>query len=68
VAAGGPLPTPIIDVRAAAQRLLHRKFGSLEDLAATVGPPPPPLGAGRGGSRVALLAQVVTAWRAMFPS
>ncbi|MBK9035563.1 MAG: DTW domain-containing protein [Myxococcales bacterium] len=66
--AGGALPGPVLDLRAAAQRALHTKFGSLEAFAATLGPPPPPLGAGRGGARVALLAQVVRAWRAQFPA
>ena len=64
---GGALLGPVLDVRAAAQRALHRKFGSLEDFAATMGPVPAPLGRGRAGARVALLAQVVTAWRAQFP-
>ena len=61
--AGGALPTPTLDVRAAAQRALHRKVGSLEDFAATVGPPPRAVGPGRAGRRAALLGQIVTAWR-----
>ena len=60
--AGGALPGPAIDVRAAAQRFTHRKFGSLEDYAATLGPPPPALAEGRAGRRAALLAQIVRAW------
>lgn len=60
---GGALPMPIVDLRAAAQRVARAKFGSLEQFAATLGPPPPPLGAGRAGHRVALLAQIVAAWR-----
>lgn len=66
--AGGALPTPTLDVRAAAQRALHRKFGSLEDFAATLGPAAPPVGPGRAGRRAALLAQIVTSWRAAFAS
>ena len=60
--AGGALSEPPIDVRAAAQRFTSRKFGSLEDYAATIGPPPPPVAAGRAGLRVALLAQILRAW------
>jgi hypothetical protein len=67
-ATGGALPVPVLDLRVAVQRALHQKFGSLEDFAATLGPPPAPLGAGRAGQRVALLAQVVHAWRARFPA
>ena len=67
--AGGALPAgPVLDLRAAAQRALHQKFGSLEAFAATLGPPPPPLGAGRAGARVALVAQIARAWRAQFPA
>lgn len=62
--AGGQLPGPIVDVRVAAQRVARAKFGSLEDFASTLGDPPPPLGAGRAGARVALLAQILAAWRA----
>lgn len=61
---GGALPTPIVDVRAAAQRVARAKFGSLEQYAATLGPAPAPLGHGRAGRRVALLAQILDAWRA----
>jgi DTW domain-containing protein YfiP len=61
--AGGDLPTPTLDLRAAAQHALHRKVGTLEDFAATLGPPPQAVGPGRAGRRAALLGQVVTAWR-----
>ena len=54
-----------IDVRAAAQRLTSRKFGSLDAYAATLGPAPAPLAPGRAGHRLALLVQILTAWRAM---
>ncbi len=60
--AGGALPTPAIDLRAAAQRFTARGLGSLEDYAATFGPPPPPVAVGRAGLRAALLAQIVRAW------
>ena len=52
-----------LDLRAAAHRLVHRKLGSLEAYAASLGTPPPPLAAGRAGRRLALLVQVVHAWR-----
>jgi hypothetical protein len=57
------LPGPILDVRVAAQRFTHKKFGSLEDFAATIGAPPPALGAGRAGARAALLTQILASWR-----
>lgn len=59
---GGALPLPIVDVRQAAQRVARKKFGSLEDFAATFGSPPPAAGRGRAGQRAALLAQILTAW------
>jgi DTW domain-containing protein YfiP len=62
VDAGGELPASSIDVRAAAQRFTSKKFGSLEDYAATFGPPPAPLADGRGGRRAALLAQILRGW------
>jgi DTW domain-containing protein YfiP len=54
-----------IDLRAHAHALLHRKLGSLEAYAATIGPPPAPLTAGRAGRRLAMLAQIVRAWHAI---
>jgi DTW domain-containing protein YfiP len=60
--AGGALPAPPLDVRAAAQRFSNRRSGSLEDFAATVGPPPAPVAAGRAGRRAALLAQILGHW------
>ncbi len=62
---GGALPGPVLDLRAATQRLTSKKFGSLEDYAATLGPPPAAGGPGRGRRRLALLVQVVHAWRLM---
>lgn len=62
-ASGGVLPE-LLDLRAAAQRLVHRKVGSLEAFAATIGPPPSPIARGRAGRRLAMLAQIVDAWRA----
>ena len=64
--AGAPIDAAaaMIDVRAAAQRFTSRRFGSLEDYAASLGPPPPPLAAGRAGDRAARLAQIIRAWLA----
>lgn len=60
IAAGGSF-TERIDVRFVAQRLLHRKFGSLEQLAAELGAREP-LAPGRAGRRVTALAQIVASW------
>lgn len=65
VDAGGALPLPAIDIRAAAQRFSNRKLGNLEELAAGLGPPPAPVAPGRAGRRAALLAHVVRAWSAV---
>lgn len=62
---GGALPAAWIDLRAATQRLTSKKFGSLEDYAATLGPRAAPFAPGRGGRRAALLAQVLRSWRAL---
>jgi DTW domain-containing protein YfiP len=51
------------DLRAHARRLVNRKLGSLEAFAAAIGPPPPPIAPGRAGRRLALLLQVLRAWR-----
>lgn len=64
-AAGGTL-SERLDLRAVGQRLLNKKLGSLETAAAAVGPPNEPLGHGRGGARLAALAQLVTHWRSTF--
>ena len=61
--AGGTLPAERIDLRAVAHRLLNRKVGRLEDYAATLGPAPAPLGLGRAGRRLAMLAQIIATWR-----
>ncbi len=66
-AAGGALPE-LVDLRAVAQRLVHRRIGSLDDFAATIGAPlgpARPLAPGRAGRRLAALAQIVGAWRAL---
>jgi hypothetical protein len=63
-AAGAELPAAGVDLRAAAQRLLHRKVGTLEQFAATFGALPPALAAGRAGARVAMLVRIVETWRA----
>ncbi|MEO8698849.1 MAG: tRNA-uridine aminocarboxypropyltransferase [Kofleriaceae bacterium] len=62
--AGGTLP-PCLDLRTVAQRLVHRRLGTLEEFAATYGEPQAPLGAGRNGRRLAAVAQIVAAWRAL---
>jgi DTW domain-containing protein YfiP len=55
-----------LDLRAAAHRVAHRKLGSLEAYAATVGVvQPSPLAPGRGGRRLAMLVGIVRAWRKM---
>jgi DTW domain-containing protein YfiP len=63
---GGTL-APHHDLRALCQRLVNKKFGSLEDAAGSVGPPREPLGMGRGGVRLAALVQLVEHWRATYP-
>ncbi len=62
IAAGASLPDERFDVRFVAQRMLHRRFGSLEALAKSVGPPTTPLAEGRAGRRLSALAQIVTSW------
>ena len=62
---GGTLPAERVDLRAAAQRLLHRRTGSLDRFAGSLGPTPAPLAAGRAGGRLAALAQIVAAWRSV---
>jgi DTW domain-containing protein YfiP len=63
--AGGLPPAERLDLRAEARRIANRKLGSLEDYARAIDPPPPPLAPGRGGRRLALLVQVVHAWRTL---
>ena len=63
LAAGGTLPERV-DLRAVAQRLVQRKVGGLDDFAASLGAPLPPLTAGRAGRRLAALARIVSTWRA----
>jgi DTW domain-containing protein YfiP len=57
---GGVLPAASLDLRAIAQRHARRKVRRLEDHVAEV----PPLGAGRGGRRLAMLAGLLRRWRA----
>lgn len=57
-AAGGALPE-LVDLRALAQRLTNKKLGGIEPFAASLGEPGAPLGDGRGGVRLAALAQIV---------
>lgn len=65
-AEGIALPDPFVDLRAAAQQLLHAKVGTLEAFAATFGEVPAPLTAGRAGVRLAMLARIVETWRAQY--
>ncbi len=64
---GGGTLAPHLDLRALCQRLNNKKFGSLEDAAATIGAPRDSIGRGRGGSRLAALVQLVEHWRATYP-
>ena len=63
--AGGALPGKRIDLRAAAYAYVNAKIGTLESYATSLGGTPAPVGEGRAGQRAALLAQIVTAWRAL---
>jgi DTW domain-containing protein YfiP len=64
-AAGAVLHAEKIDLRAHARHALAQKLGSLEAYAARLAlPPPAPLAGGRAGRRLALLVQLVHAWRA----
>jgi len=65
IAAGLPRAERL-DLRDEARRIANRKLGSLEDYAAAIGPPPPALALGRAGRRLALLVQVVNAWRTAY--
>jgi DTW domain-containing protein YfiP len=60
---GGAAPAERLDLRAAAHRMVHRRFGSLEDYAQTIAPAAPPLTVGRAGRRLALLVQIVADWQ-----
>lgn len=64
-AAGGAVPADRLDLRVAAQRLLQRRPGALEDYAATLGADGAPLGEGRAGARLGMLAGIVARWQAL---
>jgi hypothetical protein len=51
-----------IDMRAAAHRLLHEKFGNLDELVARYAPPADVAVPGRARTRLARLVQLVRAW------
>lgn len=53
-----------IDLRSVAQRLTNKKPGPLEEVAASLGPLCRPMGEGRGGVRLAAIAQIVEHWKA----
>ncbi|MCE9579038.1 MAG: DTW domain-containing protein [Deltaproteobacteria bacterium] len=63
--AGGALPAARLDLRAAAQRLTQARIGTLDEYVASLGEPLPPVAAGRAGRRVASLARILAAWRAL---
>jgi len=63
--AGGALAVERVDLRAVAQRLVHRRTGSLEGFADSLGAPPIPVLGDRAGRRLAALGQIVAAWRAL---
>ena len=63
--ASGVAPGERLDLRAAAHRVAHRKLGNLEDYASSLGASPGPLARGRAGRRLAMLVQLVRAWRDM---
>jgi DTW domain-containing protein YfiP len=52
-----------LDLRSTAQRREQRKVGSLEDYARSLGMAPAPLAPGRAGRRLAILVELVHAWR-----
>jgi hypothetical protein len=54
-----------LDLRGAAQRREQRKVGSLEDYARSLGMAPAALAPGRAGRRLAILAELVHAWRSI---
>jgi len=62
VAGGVALGADRIDLRAAAQRLLHKKFGNLDELVATYAPLATPTEPGRARLRLARTIQLVRAW------
>jgi len=67
IASGLELPTRV-DLRAAAQRLLHKKFGNLDELVATYGPLAEPEAPGRARLRLAREIQLVRAWQPAPPT
>ena len=57
------LPADRLDLRAAAHRLLHKRFGNLEELVATYAPLAVVVEPGRARQRLALLVQLARAWQ-----
>jgi hypothetical protein len=55
----GLLPAARLDLQRVAQQYAHRKVGAVETYAGQVAP----LGRGRGGRRLAMLAALVGGWR-----
>jgi DTW domain-containing protein len=79
VAAGATLPQPRLDLRAALQRLVNTKIGTIDDVGArlakaregaapdpledTLGAAPVEVAPGRAGRRLAVLTELVRSWR-----
>jgi hypothetical protein len=63
--AGGALPEARLDLRVAAQRLIQRKAGALEDYADSLGPMATPWATGRAGARLAMLGHILASWQAL---
>jgi DTW domain-containing protein YfiP len=59
---GGALPAERLDLRAVAHAYARGKVGGLETCAGEVAP----LASGRGGRRVAMLAELLRTWRAVY--
>jgi hypothetical protein len=65
-ASGGTIDAPWIDLREAARRMQQGKVGTLEEYAASAAAPEvPPAVEGRAGARLAMIARILDAWRAM---
>ena len=61
----GTLPADRLDLRAIAQQHEQRKVGTLEDYGVALGLARPVLAPGRAGRRLALIVELVQAWRSI---
>ena len=66
VEAGGTIGERV-DLRASAQRFLHKKLGSLDAYASSLGTVPSLDAPGRGGERLAMITHVLATWRGLDP-